>query len=488
MGADLFSIGRSSLGAAKKSLATTSHNIANANTEGFSRQRVTTETNIPVGEGSTIFGTGTNIREVKRVHDKLVEAKLSRSITNHSYHENRTQRLGQLEDIFNEVNSEGLNKIMNRFFNSFRELSNQPENETVRAIVRDNANLVIADIKRTDAALRETKATIDKKLEAAVIDINSLSETVCKLNKEIIVLEASGGETGDLRDQRDTAVRSLAEYFDLHTYEDEKGRYVVNIQGAGSLVAGGSFNKMEVGRIQDKDSRPHDEGQVEIYFQGKPTSPITDNIKGGSLGAEVKTRNEDLQQLRDRLNNVTYNLVMATNAIHRRGYINKPIPTDQNGNIVDNGSLGKITDINFFKVPMDLDRAAEYIALSDEVSSDLDNIATGLAPNSPGDNRVAIAISKLQHEKILGSGNTTFEEEYLKAVGQIGLRTAKSKIDTEQASGILAQAKSFKERISGVSIDEETASMVRYQHAYDASAKVIKTADEMFQSVLGMMR
>jgi len=115
-------------------------------------------------------------------------------------------------------------------------------------------------------------------------------------------------------------------------------------------------------------------------------------------------------------------------------------------------------------------------------------IVAGLEPNSPGDNRIAIAISKLQHEKILGEGTTTFEESYQKSVGKIGLSTAKSKIDYEQSGGILAQAKSIKERVSGVSIDEETANMVKYQHAYDASARMIKTADEMFDSVLGMMR
>jgi len=111
-----------------------------------------------------------------------------------------------------------------------------------------------------------------------------------------------------------------------------------------------------------------------------------------------------------------------------------------------------------------------------------------LAPNSPGDNRIAIAISKLQHEKILDGGNATFEEGYLTAVSKIGLSTAKSRIDGEQSGGILAQAKSIKERVSGVSIDEETANMVKYQHAYDASARVIKVADEMFDSVIAMMR
>ncbi len=117
----------------------------------------------------------------------------------------------------------------------------------------------------------------------------------------------------------------------------------------------------------------------------------------------------------------------------------------------------------------------------------MNNIATALEANKPGDNRVAIAISKLQHEKVLGGGTTTFEEQYLKSVGNIGLQTGKSKIEEEQSSGILAQAKSFKERLAGVSLDEEAANMVRYQNAYEASAKVIKASDEMFKSILNLL-
>lgn len=487
MGADLFSIGRTSLSVAKKSLATTSHNISNANTEGYSRQRVTQETNIPVGNGSHVFGTGTNIREVKRVHDDLVEKKLKSSISSHSFNEERTFQLERVEEVFNETNSEGLNKIINRFFNSFRELSNQPENDTVRAIVRDNANLILKDFQRSGGALIEAKKSIDHRIDSAINDINSLSETIVKLNKEIIRLEVSSGETGDLRDQRDVAVRDLAEFFPISTYQDEKGRYIVNVDGCGSLVAGGSSNPIQGHKSITNSSDPNDVGQLEIYFSGK-TEPLTKNITGGKLGALIKTREEDLVELREKLNSVAYNLVRSTNAIHRRGFVNKQIPVDQNGNIIDNGRLGKITNINFFKEPISFDRAAEEIQLSADIKADLNNITTGLEPNSPGDNRIAIAISKLQHEKIAGGGSATFEEEYLKAVGKVGLHLAKSRVDVEQSGGILAQAQSIKERISGVSLDEETANMIKYQHAYDASAKVIKTSDEMFQSVLGMMR
>lgn len=489
MGADLFSIGRSSLRTSKKSLATTSHNIANANTEGYSRQVVTAETNTPLQSGKNVFGTGVNIRNVKRVHDKLIEDKLQSTMTKHNYNEERTFQLGRVEEIFNEINSEGMNKVLNRFFNSFRELSNQPENEVVRNLVRDNAELVVKDFKRISDEITDAKKFMDNKVESAVLDMNSLGDAIASLNKEITRLENMGGETGDLRDQRDAAVRQISEYADVNTYEDERGQYVVNIRGAGSLVAGGIVNKLKAAMTaEDNVGSYSGEGRVEIYFENKSDSPISQNLKTGKIGALLKTRNEEIMTLRQNLDEMAHGLVHATNAIHRRGYVNKKLQLDQNGNVITRPGDGPATGLNFFKEPLNLSQASQMLDLSDEVKEDLNNISTGMAPNSPGDNRIAIAISKLQHEKILGDGSKTFEEGYLQSVAQIGLANAKSRVDTEQSSGILAQAKSIKERLVGVSIDEETTNMVKYQQAYDASAKMIRAADEMFDSVLGMIR
>jgi flagellar hook-associated protein 1 FlgK len=485
LGADLFSIGQSSLRTSKKSLETTSHNIANSNTEGFSRQRITMKTNTPVNEGSHVMGTGVNIQGIKRVHDGLVEKNLNRSLSQHKFNEERTFQLERVEEVFNEINSDGLNKVLNRFFNTFRELSNQPENEVVRAMVRDNANLVVADFHRIDESIDNTKTAIDNKIRGSIEEINIFSNNIAQLNKQIVLQENSGGQTGDLRDQRDNDVRNLSEYFKTTTYEDEKGQYIVNVQGVGSIVTGGVINKLQANEVAT--GSPQDEGQMEIFFEGRSGKPVTQNIKKGSLGGMIKTRNEEIGTLRDQVNELANGLVNATNAIHKKGYANKKIQIDINGNPIQRGNE-QITNIDFFQGMTGTKNAAERIQLSSAVKEDLNNISTGLEPNSPGDNRIAIAISKLQHEKVLGEGTRSFEESYLSSVGKIGLETAKSKIDTEQTGGILAQSKSIKERISGVSLDEETANMVKYQHAYDASARMIKTADEMFDSVLGMMR
>ncbi|MFP5457503.1 MAG: flagellar hook-associated protein FlgK [Bacteriovoracia bacterium] len=485
---DLLSIGKSGLFTAKKSMATTSHNIANANTEGFSRQEVRTKTGITLNEGPYVMGTGVDIQSIKRGHDELVEKKLNSSISQHNFNEERTTQLGHIEEIFNEINSEGMNKVLNRFFNGFRELANRPEDETVRGLVRENAKIVVGDFHRIQRDIDQTRAGINKKITLIVDDINHLSANISKINKEVAALEVSGAEANDLRDQRDSALRQLAEYFPVQSYYDEQNRFVVNVEGMGTLVAGDVQQQLVVGnRLSDKYSSEQ-KPMLEIFFKSRPAEPISSRFKTGTLGALLRTRNEDLQGVEDQLDELAYSLANATNAVHRKGYANRSVPIDERTGLPMPGLAdGPVTGIDFFEAPTGRKRAAEYLKLSELVLGDVNNIAAGIEPNSPGDNRVAIAISRLQHEKILGEGSATLEEHYLKTVGGVGMQAAKSKIDTEQSGGILAQARSIKERISGVSLDEESANMVKYQNAYEASAKVIRASDEMFKAVLGIM-
>jgi flagellar hook-associated protein 1 FlgK len=468
-------------------MATTSHNIANANTDGFSRQEVRQETSFTLPEGNYVLGTGTQIQSIKRQHDELVEKKLNSSLTGNNFDKERALQLGHVEEIFNEINSEGMNKVLNRFFNSMRELSNQPENETIRNVVKENAKIVVGDFHRIQSSLDDVRGQINKKISLAVDDINMLTKNIARLNKEINVEEVTSGMANDLRDQRDRAIRSLAEYFPIQTHSDDEGQYVVSVEGLGSLVSGSINQELKVGSTVKNGQNSADKGDVEVFFASRQSLNISENLKGGTLGALLKTRNEEIIQLEGQVDELAHGLVLATNAIHRRGFANHPVPTDAQGNPVPNAAGRQVTGINFFKEPLDMKRAAEYIDISDEIKEDVNNIATALSPNTPGDNRIALAISKLQHEKVLAGGTTTFEEQYLKSVGHIGLQAGKAKINEEQSGGILAQAKSVKERLAGVSLDEEAANMIKYQNSYEASAKVMRASDEMFKAVLNLL-
>ena len=168
-----------------------------------------------------------------------MERKIHDAISDHSFHDEGYTQLNQIQEVFNELDAEGINQVIGKFFNSFRQLANEPENEAVRSIVRDNANVLISDFRRVTETMNKTTREIDKQIIRYVDEINYNTKEIAKLNKQIATLEASGDETGDLRDQRDLFLRDLSKYFKLNTYTDNRGSFVVNAEGVGSLVTAG---------------------------------------------------------------------------------------------------------------------------------------------------------------------------------------------------------------------------------------------------------
>ena len=482
----LLNIGHSGLSASRKRLATAGHNISNANTEGYSRQRAPQQATTPVGYGNIVLGTGTKVARVERIHDQYLEKKLGLSITDHNFHQERRLQLGQVEGIFNEVNVSGFNDALGKFFNAFRELSKRPENEAIRSIVRENAQHLARTFKRTKRDLNELQVNLDKKIISSVDTVNSILREIGELNVKIRGFENQGGETGDLRDERDLNVRKLSEFLEVRVYQDESGQFTVNAEGVGSLVAG--RHVQELVAQKSPESKAYNPGGVELYFRERPSHLISPRISGGQLRALLQTRDGELKGLQQRIDDLAFNLANSVNAIHRQGFANKNVPLDENGIPVTEDTQERVTGIDFFKAPKASYLAADRLDISDEVKNDIRNIVTAWQANSPGDNRAAIAISQLQHSKHLGNGTASFEDFYLEGVGVIGTATKEAEVNEEYAMGILSQNQALKDKVSGVSIDEETANMIRYQHAFDASARVMSVADEMFKTVLGIKK
>lgn len=486
--ADLLGIGKSGLGVSKKSLEVTGHNLSNANTEGYSRQKVIQSTAIPTSAGGNVQGNGVKVDGIKRYGDEFVEKRLSNALANDNYFTARNDQLEQIESIFNELDSGGLNLVLNKFFNSFRELANQPENETIRSVVRDNANLAVNDFRRIRGTLDAQASNIDRKIQTAVSEVNQLLSHIADLNNKITNIETANGESGDLRDQRDLALRNLSEHFKIHTYEDEKKRFIITAQGIGTLLTGVNVQELATITKSKNDSSNNMNGSVEIVLKDRPRQSVTDSFKSGSLASIVKVRNETIRNLQQDIDKIAFQFISSVNNIHRQGFVNRSIEIAADEFPVLADHKGQTTGIDFFKQPLSYEDASNAIDLAKPIKEDLSNIAAALSPNAPGDNRVAIAISKLQHERLGGEGDITLEEQYLQLIGGIGLEAGKAKLDAEQSSGILAQANSMRERLTGVSIDEETANMIRFQQAYQASAKIMQTADEMFRTVLDIKR
>ena len=277
------------------------------------------------------MGSGVRVKGVNRIADPYIEKRLNKATSDTEFFDARSNKLAEIEMIFNDLDGEGLHKVLNDFFNSFRELANQPENETIRSVVRDKANLVVKDIRRISDTLNEISGSIDSRVQHDVDTINTILNKISKLNVEIARLEAGADETGDLRDQRDLAVRQLSEFFNVNTYVENDGSYMVNAVGIGTIVAGKLVQEISSAATSKEDSTNGMEGARELFYNSRKSFPLTKKFKGGGLSSMLKVRNEDIVELKKRIDRIAFEFSSSVNAIHKRGYVSREIEVNAEG-------------------------------------------------------------------------------------------------------------------------------------------------------------
>ncbi len=463
--------GRSGMVAARAAIATTGHNISNANTEGYSRQRVELEANVPVdgpGRRNTI-GQGVNLARISRVNDEYIEKELQNGTRDLSHFEEKDVALRQLEEVFNELNGDGINRLMSRFFNEFRKLSNDPDSEAVRQSVRESTHALTNDFHRLRKEVEQVREHIDSRISAHTVEINSITSEVADLNQRIRALEVGGTSPNDLKDRRGVLLKRLASYFSISVHDDGKGGLNVDIKGVGPLVTGNMAQDFEVVRSKAKPAKGKLENALDIKTSASANSIVTHTLKGGRLGGLIEVRDRTLSAVIDRLDDLAFGITKYVNQVHTQGM-------NRNG----------VKGIKFFKEISQKDRASEFISLSDEVAANTSNIATAFDRNAPGDNRVAVAISQIQYEKLMNNGEASMDDWYNSIVSDIGIVRNRNMASLSQTKNVMTHLDKMRDQISGVSLDEETANLLQFQHTFDVSAKVIQVAEELLDSVLAI--
>lgn len=464
----LLDLGRRGMAVSQSALTTTSHNIANRSTDGFSRQRVDVMTSPAIGDGNKRVGTGSQLSGITRSNNPWLEKQIEREGSNLAFLEGRSGALQRLESTFNEQTVKGLNNSMTEFFNSFRELANNPESLTTRTVVRDNANALVKNFKEMDRQIVSVTNELNSVVDAGVKEANAYTKEIANLNEKINSIEISGAAANDERDRRDLLVKKLSEKVDISYAEDSKsGMINITAGKTGVLVAGTSSNELKTSN--------NEYNQTQVMFEtsvGGTRVDITDQFKRGALGGAIELRDGMVASLRDDLADLSYNIANEVNKAHVEGF--------------DRYSK---QGVNFFELPQDGSFDIENLKLSDAINSDVGRIAAAARPNAPADNTTANVIHSLQFKAIMGPERTfTFDNFYNSKVGEVGVMSQKSQANLESQKNILDQIKNVREGVSGVSLDEEAQKMIEFQKSYEASARVIRMADEMFDTVLNLKR
>lgn len=468
----MMDVGKRSMMNSQTALQTVSHNIANKSTEGYSRQRVDVKTNEPVGNGNIRIGMGARPGTVSRVNNPYLERQLEKEGAQLSYLQARTDMLDRVEQVYNEQVNKGLNQFLGEFFNSFRELANNPESLATRTLVKESAEFLTRDFGRVHNQLSEVQNDADFRIEAKVAEVNEITKEIAQLNEKIQAVEIQGTSANDERDRRDQLIKNLGQKINIKYAESKEGSVTITAGQNAVIVSGFSHRDLFVAKgVADGQKR---EGNADIYYKAtKEGTPIklTSQITGGELGGLINVRDKIINRSLAEVNSLAFKLHQEVNLAHSQGF-------DQYS-----GRAGL-----FFNNLDSPEGAAEKLRVSDSILTDVGKIGAGAEPNAAGDNRIANIISSIQYKKVMNKGTNTVGDFYSSIVGQVGIETQRTRSGAESQKASLDQLKNIRESISGVSLDEETTKMIEFQKNYDASARLIRTADEMMDTVLNLKR
>lgn len=283
-----------------------SHNIANVSTDGFSRQTAVIESKTPGPYGGFIFGRGAEIQDIKRQIDAFVETSLRERTSDHTAMTEMETYLSVLEGVFDENSGRSINAQFDVFWGAWHDLSNNPSGSAERAVVFESGALLSQSFQDIRNDLDQFDQELNLSLDAGVQEINQITSQIATLNEQIISMEITGS-ANDLRDQRDTLIRRLAEYIDVNVFEDNEGHLTVTTGRGYTLVS-----------KTDNYELSFESG--EVRWEGSSGSvDITGTVTSGKMGGWLDVRDEIIPKYRSEFDELAETVVWEVNKLHAGG-------------------------------------------------------------------------------------------------------------------------------------------------------------------------
>lgn len=591
-------IARWSMYSSQLAIEIASHNIANANTEGYSKQNLRLEANQAITMGPGQIGTGVKAVEVTRNNDAFLTAQVAQKKSDYAYWKAQNTAMTEIESIFNETGDSGLNALMGEFWSAWGDLANNPDGLPERQSLLAKTDNLLSMVREVDYNLKVYQRNLDTKIRGSVDEVNTITQQIADLNWSISTVEVKGSvNANDLRDQRDLLLDKLSEHMDITHYEDERsGQVMVFALGGTPLVMGRDTNTLST----ERDATTGFSRVLWNDSSGR-TVDLTHKLKGGDIAGLVNARDSGgIESYVGSLNTLTKELVWQVNSLHSEGVglqgaqqmtgtVQTHLTDDLNGTVVTpsgpeplflfgdrytpggsfdiqeydasgqvvntyhispagntvgdliteinaesggaitasltNGASGALqisaTGTNSFAIKpsatgsssnalailgvntffswteavgQPVNDITETVGVNAVLKANPNLISSGYTDNdgkvAPGANDVARAIANLQDKVITnigGSGvDTTMDSYYSSLVAQVGVDVQNAANNEKFNNTILTQYTQRKESVSGVSLDEEMSDLLKYQHAYQAAAKLISICDEMMQTLLSV--
>lgn len=448
----ILELGKRSLGTNQYGINVTSHNISNASTPGYSRQRLNVVPAQPERYSFGYIGSGVDIDSVQRLRETYIDQQVYTVNQTMGRASQRENILRLTESFLQEPSDSGLSAMLSEFYGSFQDLSLHPEESANRNDVVQRATLLTGAFRRITDSIDSLKKDVLKEAETKVEKINKMVETIAGLDRSIMVATASGPIPNDLLDQRDQQVNELSGLVDLGVTAEANGSVSLSVGGT-MIVAGG--RSLDLSTEMNGD-------QLTVKASGI-NQPL--RVTGGELNAVVTLHNETFNGYLSQLDELATSIIDNVNAVHRTGYgLGSPAPT------------GK----DFFT-----GTNARTIDLSADILSSINNIAAS-SDGKPGNNETAVQIANLQTKAVMTGGTNTMSQFYSSFVSRMGSDIEAVAAENESSTMVKEQLTTQQNSVSGVSLDEEMTQLIKYQHGFDAAARVITTVNDMFQTILSM--
>lgn len=480
----ILSIARSAISAHQVAMQTVSQNIANAEIEGYSRQRAEMVTATPVRFTHYSLGSGVDVQGVVRLRDQLLDASFRRESGNLESSNTRTELLGEIEAVLGEPSETGLANTLDQFWNSWSDLANNPGNATAQNVVRQRGQQVAYTLNNYANRLNDETIRTRSHLSDIVSQVNTLSGQVAVLNKQITAAEGNGTQSPDLRDARDRVADQLSKLAGVRVEMQANGSMGVYV-GTMMLVDSDNARALEVRSATT----------TSIGFVGDP-DPVMG--VGGQAGQMVEFLNTDVPAVRSRLDELARGLVNGVNEYHASGWTAA-------GDALGGANWNPLTPptgsrVNFFDASF---TSAATMRLSTAVATDAAVIASGDVQNAPGNNTLALAIGTLRDDagmaalqlrmganfatQIGFNTGDSYGDHYALTVTNLGVQTADAQSQRSVFEVLATQSANRRSSVSGVSLDEELTLLMRHQQAYTAATRLVRAADEMAQTLLNMV-
>lgn len=590
-----FNVAKRGMEVQQKAIDVTAHNISNANTEGYSRQRAIIETSRPFGMPTINnvaeagqLGTGSLISSIARVRDNFLDYQIRVETSTQGQFQARDASLSKVEKIFNEPSDSGLSSLLGKFYQAWNNLSLQPQSSNARTVVAQQSSALADALNHNYTQLIKLKENTQSEIKNTVYDVNNILNQVDQLNQQIVGVQVSGSQPNDLMDKRDLLLDTLSSKFNINIDKQNFSGYdvkpLVEVDSAGVTTA--PTNALLVRTLTNSDVRrfsyissivPNPAGStnydVTYYKNGdmsNASNAVTINIIGDAntfktldetrvlwadkdgnalatgdviatsgmtlsdlkifkpVSGEIKgymTVQQDLDDYVGQMNNVAKALAFSINAIHSAnpttnasgGITNDNMPFFVNSSTAQYNLSNKMTNLPGI-LSAEQDITAANISVNKEIMSDVMNINVKTDTTSGDtDGKRALAIAQLRDSLIkiqdigtvinnradllaqntissdslslLNNKDGTTVGNYFKdLINKVGIQEQEAKRMVTNQESLLGGFMETRDSVSGVSLDEEMANLVQFQHAYQANAKIISTIDQLLDVVINGLK